>query len=37
MLQTLYTRANESRKVNHLIYETKAIDIVSQIDYDRIL
>lgn len=34
MLQTLYARANESKKENHMIYDAKAIEIVSQIDYD---
>lgn len=34
MLQTLYARAQESQKPNHKIYDAKAIEIVSQIDYD---
>ena len=34
MLQTLYARAKESKKTNHKIYDKKAIEIVSQMDYD---
>lgn len=34
MLQTLYARAEESQKPNHYIYDEKAIEIVSQLDYD---
>jgi O-methyltransferase involved in polyketide biosynthesis len=34
MLQTLYARAKESLKSNHYIYDKKAIEIVSQVDYD---
>ena len=34
MLQTLYARAKESKKANHKIYDEKAIEIVSQMDYD---
>lgn len=34
MLQTLYARAKESRKQPHYIYDEKAIEIVSQLDYD---
>lgn len=34
MLQTLYARAKESRKEKHYIYDGKAIEIVSQLNYD---
>ena len=34
MLQTLFARAEESRKENHNIYDEKAIEIVSRLDYD---
>ena len=34
MLQTLYARAKESKKPNHVIYDKKAIEIVSRMDYD---
>lgn len=34
MLQTLYARAKESKKEDHKIYDAKAIEIVSQMDYD---
>lgn len=34
MLQTLFARAAESRKENHNIYDEKAIEIVSRLDYD---
>lgn len=34
MLQTLFARAAESEKENHHIYDKKAIEIVSQLDYD---
>lgn len=34
MLQTLYARAKESKKPNHKIYDGKAIEIVSRMDYD---
>lgn len=34
MLQTLYARAMESKKEKHYIYDEKAIEIVSQLDYD---
>lgn len=34
MLQTLYARAKESQKENHKIYDQKAIEIVSKLDYD---
>ena len=34
MLQTLYARAKESKKPNHKIYDEKAIEIVSRMDYD---
>lgn len=34
MIQTLYARAKESKKPDHKIYDEKAIDIVSQMDYD---
>lgn len=34
MLQTLYARAKESQKPNHKIYDEKAIEIVSRMDYD---
>ncbi len=34
MLQTLFARAAESRKENHNIYDKKAIEIVSRLDYD---
>lgn len=34
MLQTLYARAKESRKEDHVIYDGKAIEIVDSLDYD---
>ena len=34
MLQTLYARARESKKEKHCIYDEKAVEIVSQLDYD---
>lgn len=34
MLQTLFARAKESQKPDHKIYDLKAIEIVSQLDYD---
>ena len=34
MLQTLFARAAESEKKNHHIYDKKAIEIVSRLDYD---
>lgn len=34
MLQTLYARAKESQKENHKIYDQKAIDIISKLNYD---
>jgi O-methyltransferase involved in polyketide biosynthesis len=34
MIQTLYARAKESQKPNHKIYDEKAIEIVSAMDYD---
>lgn len=34
MLQTLYARAKESEKSNHHIYDEKAVEIVSQLNYD---
>ena len=34
MLQTLYARAKESRKPDHVIYDGKAIEIVDSLDYD---
>ena len=34
MLQTLYARAMESQKENPIIYDSKAIEIVSQLNYD---
>lgn len=34
MLQTLYARAKESLKENHCIYDEKAVEMVSQLDYD---
>ena len=34
MLQTLFARAVESEKENHHIYDKKAIEIVSRLDYD---
>jgi O-methyltransferase involved in polyketide biosynthesis len=34
MIQTLYARAKESQKPNHKIYDSKAIEIVSAMDYD---
>ena len=34
MLQTLYARAAESQKENHCIYDEKAIEMVSRLDYD---
>ena len=34
MLQTLYARAMESQKPKHYIYDEKAIEIVSQLDYN---
>jgi len=33
MIQTLYARAKESRKPNHIIYDQKAIEIVQKLDY----
>ena len=34
MLQTLWARANESRKENHVIFDEEAIRIIDKIDYD---
>lgn len=34
MLQTLYARAKESKKTDHVIYDAKAIEIVEELDYD---
>ena len=34
MIQTLYARAKESKKKDHKIYDEKAIEIVSLLDYD---
>lgn len=34
MIQTLYARAKESKKPDHKIYDAKAIEIVSRLDYD---
>jgi O-methyltransferase involved in polyketide biosynthesis len=34
MIQTLYARAKESQKPDHKIYDSKAIEIVSAMDYD---
>lgn len=34
MIQTLYARAKESKKKNAKIYDEKAIEIVSKMDYD---
>lgn len=34
MIQTLYARAKESRRQNHVIYDGKAIEMVGQLDYD---
>lgn len=34
MIQTLYARAKESRKSDHKIYDEKAIEIVSKMNYD---
>jgi O-methyltransferase involved in polyketide biosynthesis len=34
MIQTLYARAKESQKPNHKIYDDKAIEIVSAMDYN---
>ncbi len=34
MIQTLYARAKESKKKNPKIYDAKAIEIVSKMDYD---
>ena len=34
MIQTLYARAKESKKPDHKIYDEKAIEIVSHMDYD---
>lgn len=34
MLQTLYARAKESKKPDHVIYDAKAIEIVEELDYD---
>lgn len=34
MLQTLYARASYSEKPNHKFYDSKSIEIVSQMDYD---
>ncbi|MCM1578534.1 MAG: hypothetical protein NC078_07040, partial [Ruminococcus sp.] len=33
MIQTLYARAKESKKQNRKIYDEKAIEIVSAMDY----
>lgn len=34
MIQTLYARAKESQKSNHIIHDQKAIEIVQKLDYD---
>ena len=34
MLQTLYARAKESKKEDHVIYDEKAIEIAAELDYD---
>lgn len=34
MIQTLYARAKESRKPDHIIYDGKAIEIADKLDYD---
>ncbi len=34
MLMTLYARAKESQKKNHKIYDKKAIEIISKMNYD---
>lgn len=34
MLQTLYARAQESRRPNHKFYDAKAIEVVDRLDYD---
>ena len=34
MLQTLWARANESKKENHVIYDEEAINIIGKLDYD---
>lgn len=32
MLQTLYARAKESKKPDHVIYDAKVIEIVEELD-----
>lgn len=34
MVQTLYARAKESKKPDHVIYDEKSIEIVSKLNYD---
>ena len=34
MLLTIYTKAKHSRQKNHKFYDSKAIEVISQIDYD---
>ena len=34
MLLTLYTKAKHSQKKNHKFFDFKAIDVISEIDYD---
>ena len=34
MLLTLYTKAKHSQKSNHKFFDYKAIDVISEIDYD---
>ena len=34
MLLTLYTKAKHSQQKNHKFFDFKAIDVISEIDYD---
>ena len=34
MLLTIYTKAKHSRQKNHKFYDSKAIEVISQLDYD---
>ena len=34
MLLTLYTKAKHSQERNHKFFDFKAIDVISEIDYD---
>ena len=34
MLLTLFAKAQHSQKKNHRFFDQKAIDVISQIDYD---